>query len=126
MSPDGEPDVLAVERTLLALDQPSVVPCRVTRVERVASGEVRVELELRYLLTNPVCCPEPGCYVRYLGTERRRVPGALREALALDAEPAVTVLASLVYEPGYQHTQLGRAIDCVCTYEPTDFEAEAT
>src|SRR4051812_41376788 len=61
-------------------------------VNSVALGEGRraselvLDLEMRHPTATPVCCPELGCYVPFLGASASRVPGALSRALHLRDE----------------------------------------
>ncbi|HLL23756.1 MAG TPA: hypothetical protein VK427_16570, partial [Kofleriaceae bacterium] len=65
------------------------------------------KLVLRLQTATPVCCDEPGCYVRFPGQGRAAVPAAI--ACALDcAERPVVIVVALVHEPGYQHIDHAR------------------
>lgn len=114
----------AVADALLSVGAHRYVPVVVTAVD-IHAASVRVALELHYRVATPVCCGEPGCYVGFLGAHRRRVPEALREVLALDATPRVTILATLRHEPGYRSSELHflSSRDWTATYEPDHFVA---
>jgi hypothetical protein len=115
-------DVAPVARALAEVGAFARVPMAV-RAVAVDGGDVVVDLELRYLREQPVCCGEPGCYVPFLGLRRREVPAAVQRALALAAAPRVTVRAHLVHDAGYQYTSIGGAVDGVFEYDPDHFAA---
>lgn len=109
---------------LLSVGAHRFVPVVVTAVEVEAGtpSTIRIALELHYRVVSPVCCGEPGCYIGFLGGRRRAVPEALREALALDSTPRVSIAATLCHEPGYRYTELDLSTrDWTTTYEPDHF-----
>lgn len=102
------------------------VPTSVTAV--VVSDQdppdVIVDVRLDYWAETPVCCAEPGCYIPFLGSQRREVPEVMRTVLALACSPRVTIHATLAYEPGYAHTELRYPVVTVThTYPAEHFVA---
>lgn len=112
-----------VSTALLAVGVHRFVPIEVLSVTE-ANGpvtSVSIELNLHYRSASPVCCPEPGCYTPFLGRARGEVPAQVAAALGLGALPRVSIVAHLVYEPGYAHTELGSATPCSLEYPPEHF-----
>jgi len=58
-----------------------------------------VDLAFTMRAATPVCCPELGCYVRFLGARRRDVPAMLGVS-------RVHIRATVTYEAGYRFTGL--------------------
>lgn len=117
-----------VESALLAIGCHPDVRMTVQAVNTAAAdGSLTVKLTLFLKTDSPMCCPEPGCYIRFLGRSRSKVPSALASALELKRPPQVTIHATLKYEDGYQHTELdlGNNVTTVVTYHPCDFEANS-
>jgi hypothetical protein len=87
-------------------------PFRVTRV--LHDGDtLYVELAFTMRAATPVCCPELGCYVRFLGARRRDVPAVLGVS-------RVQIRASGTYEDGYRFTGLDlppRDNEVICNVE---------
>jgi hypothetical protein len=110
-----------ISAALHAVGAHSSVPVEVLSVTGTAA-ELAIVLSLHYRPATPVCCPEPGCYVPFLGRARHRVPAEIASALGLGAVPRVSITAQMVYEPGYAHTQLGAAMGGSIVYDPDHFQ----
>jgi hypothetical protein len=118
-----------VAAALEAVGSHRSVRIEVTHVE-VVGETVTIELVLHYARATPVCCDQPGCYLRLLGGARERVPAALGAVLGIGS-PVVTILAQLRHEPGYRHVDhaTGRAsdegVDQLQSYGPEHFASRA-
>jgi hypothetical protein len=82
---------------------------------------VAIAVVLRYRTATPVCCDEPGCYMRFLGVGRGEVPAALQRALELAAPPPVEISVQLAHEPGYHHVDRATGADAVLRYDAAHF-----
>jgi hypothetical protein len=77
---------------------------------------VCILLEMRFLAAHPVCCPELGCYSRFLGLARAQVPLAIAAALTLDSPPRVHVEVKTLHERGFRYLSFGHPNDAVVAY----------
>jgi hypothetical protein len=104
-------DVMAA---LTAIGAHPWAPFRVTRV--LHDGDtLYLDLAFTMRAATPVCCPELGCYVRFLGARRRDVPAALGAS-------RVHIRARVTYEVGYRFTGLDYPPrDCEMIYGVEDF-----
>jgi hypothetical protein len=129
---DGAPPpmndrLIQVASALEATGTHRSVQLEVTDVS-VAGDTVVIELVLRYARATPVCCDQPGCYLRFLGLARERVPEAIGAVLGV-VSPAVTIRAQLSHEPGYRHVDhaTGRptdaGVDQLQIYGPDHFSS---
>lgn len=90
-----------------------------------AYGSITIELTLFFKTNSPVCCPEPGCYISFVGWCRTKVPVVLAAVLELPEQPQVTIHATLNYQDGYRHSQVnfGRNMTRVAIYLPSEFQS---
>ena len=83
---------------------------------------VRIDLTLTLHKDSPVCCPEPSCYVQYLGYSRYDVPAAIADRLRLSHEPRVQIVVQVVHESGYRYSAVPcSGTDCVVKFDPDWF-----
>lgn len=83
---------------------------------------VRIDLTLRMRKESPVCCPELGCPVPYLGSSRYELPVAVADRLGLPQEPRVQLVVQMAHEPGYEYSELQfPPKDGITKYDPDWF-----
>ena len=83
---------------------------------------VRIDLTLRMQKESPVCCPELGCSVPYLGCSRNELPAAVADRLGLPQVPRIQLVVQVVHEPGYEYSELPiPPRDGITKYDPDWF-----
>lgn len=124
MPPKSTVDCNAISRAIHDVGVHPGVPVTVTDATiHDDTQTVTIKVTLCFLCASPVCCPEPGCYIPFLGHRRSHVPAAIGAALNLKYQPSINIQANLVYETGYRHTELniGAAQSCEISFAPAYF-----
>lgn len=123
MSKDQTTRESLVNAALQAVGAHRFVPVEVLAMTESSgpSTHISIELNLHYKSASPVCCPEAGCYIPFLGAARRKVPEQIAAVLNLGALPRISITAHMTYEQGYAHTAFGSALSCSLEYPPDHF-----
>lgn len=111
----------AIARALARVGTHGRIGLVVRDVVVAPTGDVALALDLHYRAATPVCCDEPGCYLRFLGARRAEVPAAIRDALGRTRTPAIAIRVSLIHEAGYRHADHTDGVDATLVYPSAHF-----
>jgi len=64
---------------------------------------IRVDVTLRFTSEHRLCCPEPSCYMGFLGWNRFGIPAAVSKALGFPKDTPLILRVQTRHDPGYQY-----------------------